>query len=68
MWESFSDEVSESQRELEVSLSHLSSFEESFEQFQKWLTEITSKVKVDSDLKATLQEKKMQLQSHKVGF
>lgn len=43
-----------------------SSYDDSFDQFQKWLAEAATKVKVDAAVKATLQEKKVQLQSHKV--
>ena len=65
-WESLSDLLSENQRQMEVSLVQLSSYEDSFEQFQKWLTNIEIKVKRDGESKGSLQEKKVQLQSHKI--
>lgn len=66
-WEVFTDQLSDTQRNVEVSLLQLSTFEDSVEQFHKWLTSTEVKVKSDADTKATLQEKKMQLQSHKVS-
>ena len=65
-WEGVTDSLSDTQRQLEVCLGQLSSFEESREQFSKWLTDTEVKVKLQADLKATLQEKKVQAQSHKV--
>ena len=65
-WESFSDELQESQRQLEVTAVQLSSFEESFDQFQKWSQDTTCSIQLDGDLKGTLQEKKLQLQHHRV--
>jgi len=66
-WEVFTDQLSDTQRNVEVGLLQLSSFEDSVEQFHKWLASTEVKVRSDADPKATLQEKKMQLQSHKVG-
>ena len=65
-WEAFSDQLSESQRQMEVSLVQLSSYEDSLNQFYKWLTDTQAKVKAEGEVKATLPEKKVQLQSHKV--
>ena len=67
-WEGFSDDLSDTQRELEVSALQWSSYDESVSSFQKWISEAEAKLKLDSDLKATLQEKKVQLHSHKVLF
>lgn len=50
---------------MEVSLVQLSSYEDSLNQFRKWLTDTQAKLKVDSEVKASLPEKKMQLQGHK---
>ena len=52
---------------MEVSLVQLSSYEDSINQFQKWVAETQTKVKAENELKATLPEKKVQLQSHKVS-
>ena len=67
-WEGFSDDLSDTQRELEVSALQWSSYDESVNSFQKWISEAEAKLKLDSALKATLQEKKVQLHSHKVLF
>ena len=66
-WEGVTDALSDTQRQLEVCLGQLSSFEDSRDQFSKWLTDTEVKVKLQADLKATLQEKKVQAQSHKVS-
>ena len=65
-WEGFTDQLSDTQRKLEVSLVQLSSYEDSFQQFRTWMSETEVKVQAEADLKATLQEKKVQLQSHRV--
>ena len=66
-WEMLGDTLSDSQRKLEVRSLQWSSYDDSFQQFQRWLSEAAAKVKHDSDVKATLQEKKVQQQDHKVG-
>ena len=50
----------------QVSLSQLSSFEDSLEQFQRWVQEAAAKLKMDADLRPSLHDKKLQLQTHKV--
>ena len=65
-WESFSDTLSDTQRKLEVCLLQWSSYDDSFDQFRQWINQ--AKAKFDKELKATLQDKKVQLQSHKVGL
>ena len=65
-WESFSDTLTESQRKMEVCLLQWSSYDDSFEQFQRWLTETVAAVTLHDELQATLPEKKAQLQNHKV--
>ncbi len=67
-WESFSDELSDAQRDMEVSALQWSSFDENAKAFQTWISEADAKLKLDADLKATLQEKKVQLHNHKVGM
>lgn len=66
-WETFSDSLSDSERKLEVCLLQWSSYDDSFDQFQRWLNEVTDKVASSNQLQATLPEKKAQLQNHKVG-
>ena len=65
-WEGFSDDLSDTQRDLEVSALQWSSYDESVNAFLKWIGDAEAKLKLDSDPKATLQEKKVQLHSHKV--
>ena len=65
-WESLGDSLSDTQRSLEVSSLQLSSYEENFGQFNNWLKESQSNLQSEAELKATLPEKKIQLQNHKV--
>ena len=65
-WESFNDSLNETHRTLKSSIMQLSSFEENFEQLQQWVHDTESQVLVEPELKATLQEKKAQLQNLKV--
>ena len=65
-WDSLNDHLSDTQRKVEVCLLQLSSLDDHIEQFQRKLTDIEAKVKAEQELKATLPEKKMQLQNHKV--
>ncbi|KAK0046935.1 nesprin-1, partial [Biomphalaria pfeifferi] len=65
-WEALRDEISDVQRKLDLNLNQWSSYDENFEIFQKWLLDMEVKLKEDAELKATLPEKKAQLQNHKV--
>ncbi|KAH9507324.1 hypothetical protein Btru_056910, partial [Bulinus truncatus] len=65
-WETLRDEISDIQRKLDLSLNQWSSYDENFEIFQKWLLDMEVKLKEDAEQKATLPEKKAQLQNHKV--
>lgn len=65
-WEALRDEVSDIQRKLDLNLNQWSSYDENFELFQKWLLDMEVKLKEDGELKATLPDKKAQLQNHKV--
>ncbi|KAK7104412.1 hypothetical protein V1264_019133 [Littorina saxatilis] len=65
-WDQMCDEVSETQRKLDTNLSQWSSYDENFDAFHKWLLDVEVKLKQDAELKATLPEKKAQLQNHKV--
>lgn len=67
-WESFGDELTECQRNTEVCLLQWSSYDDSFDQLHKWLVNVEAKLLGDAGLKATLHEKKQQLQTHKVGY
>ena len=65
-WESFNDSLNETQRSLESSRMQWSSFDENFEQLMQWVQDMEPHVMTEPDLKATLQEKKAQLQNIKV--
>lgn len=65
-WEQGCDVLSETQRKLDTTLLQWSSYDENFEQFQKWLLDTEIKLREDTDLKATLPDKKAQLQNHRV--
>jgi nesprin-1 len=65
-WESFSDKLNDTQRSLEGSRMQWQSFDENFDQLTHWVHDMENQVITDPDLKATLQEKKAQLQNLKV--
>lgn len=67
-WEVLGDEMSENQRELESCVTQWSSYADQSEHMQKWILEAELQLNEDSDLKATLPEKKAQLQNQKVRF
>ncbi len=62
--------MSATQRKLECSMLEWSAYDDSFDQFQKWLLDAEVKLREDGEMKATLPDKKAQLQNHKVrpGF
>lgn len=65
-WEQVCDTLSDTQRKLDTTLLQWSSYDENFEQFQKWLLDTEMQLREDTDLKATLPDKKAQLQNHRV--
>lgn len=65
-WESFNDALNDTQRSLESSRMQWSSFDENFDQLMQWVHDTESQVMTEPELKATLQEKKAQLQNLKV--
>ncbi|KAJ8309205.1 hypothetical protein KUTeg_014079 [Tegillarca granosa] len=65
-WEQLCDQLSDTQRKLDSCLVQWSSYDENFEQFQKWLLDTEIQLKEDTDLKSTLPDKKAQLQGHRV--
>ncbi|XP_025103982.1 nesprin-1-like isoform X4 [Pomacea canaliculata] len=65
-WDLMCDEVSETQRKLDMNLNQWASYDESFDAIHKWLIDAEVKLKQEAELKATLPEKKAQLQNHKV--
>lgn len=67
-WEQLCDQLSDTQRKLDSCLVQWSSYDENFEQFQKWLLDTEIQLKEDTDLKSTLPDKKAQLQGHRVSI
>lgn len=65
-WEQVCDLLSDTQHKLDSCLLQWSSYDENFEQFQKWLLDTEIQLKEDTDLKSTLPDKKAQLQNHRV--
>ncbi|KAL5008450.1 hypothetical protein ScPMuIL_014031 [Solemya velum] len=65
-WDQVCDQLSETGRKLDSCLLQWSSYDENFEQFQKWLLDSEVQLKEDIDHKATLPEKKAQLQNHRI--
>lgn len=67
-WDRLFDDVMSAQRQLEVSLVQWTSFDESYEQLETWMKNMESQLKGDLPLRATLDEKKAQLNTYKVGM
>ena len=65
-WELVCDQLSDTQRKLESCLIQWSSYDENYEQLQKWLLDTEVQLKEDTDMKGTLPDKKAQLQNHRV--
>ena len=65
-WEGFNDSLSDTQRQLDSSQMHWRSFDENYEQLQKWVNEVEGQMDPEPELKANLQEKKALLQHYKV--
>lgn len=65
-WENYNDALNETQRKLEGSKMQWSSFDENFEQLDKWMDDTAEQLKEDADVKNTLQEKKAALQHYRV--
>lgn len=64
-WDRFSDHLSNTQRQLDSSRMQLMSFDENFEQLNKWVDDMEVKMR-ESEMKTTLPEKKNLLQQYKV--
>lgn len=65
-WEQVCDQLSETQRKLESCLIQWSAYDENYEQLQKWLLDTEVQLNEDTDMKATLPDKKAQQQNHRV--
>ncbi|CAH1403532.1 unnamed protein product [Nezara viridula] len=66
LWEALSENLQESLQILEQCLVQFAEFTLSQEQLTKWLKEVEKAMQAHTELKGTLQEKKAQLQNHKI--
>jgi nesprin-1 len=65
-WETLGEQMQSSWQKLDACLSQFSDFTTSQEELTKWLKGIEKSMQIHTQLKATLQEKKAQLQNHKI--
>lgn len=66
MWDSFCEDLQASSNKLEQCLMQYVEFSMAQEQLTKWLRDIEKAMQQHTELKASLQEKKAQLQNHKI--
>lgn len=66
-WDSLFDDLSAVQRKLEVAMVQWTSFDDSNTQVAQWLKEMEGQLEGTMSLRATLEQKKSQLQNYKVG-
>lgn len=67
-WERLFSAINDTQRRVDSSLLQWMSYAEGQDQLVRWLADSESAIRADTDLKNTLQEKRMQLQNQRVGF
>ena len=67
-WELVCDQLSDTQRRLESCRIQWTSYDDVYEQLHKWLLDTEVQLKEDTDMKATLPDKKAQQQNHRVGL
>ncbi|GBO98724.1 Nesprin-1 [Eumeta japonica] len=66
LWDSFGDSFQETVNKLDQCLLQFSDFSLAQEQLTKWLKDVEKAMQKHTELKATLEEKKAQLQNHKI--
>lgn len=66
IWDSFSDDLQSATNKLDQCLMQFQDFTASQEQLTKWLKDVERAMHQHTELKATLQEKRAQLQNHKI--
>ncbi|KAF5292004.1 hypothetical protein FQA39_LY14121 [Lamprigera yunnana] len=66
IWDGFSDDLQNASNKLEQCLAQFSDFTSTQEQLTKWLKNVEKAMYHQTELKATLQEKRAQLQNHKI--
>ncbi|XP_064211053.1 muscle-specific protein 300 kDa isoform X18 [Tribolium castaneum] len=66
IWDSFSDDLQNATNKLDQCLVQFSDFSSTQEQLTKWLKDVEKAMQQHTELKTTLQEKRAQLQNHKI--
>jgi nesprin-1 len=66
LWDSFSDDLQTSSHKLDQCLLQFAEFSLAQEQLTKWLRDVEKAMQQHTELKASLQEKRAQLQNHKI--
>lgn len=66
IWDSFSDDLQAATNKLDQCLMQFQDFTASQEKLTKWLKDVEKAMHQHTELKATLQEKRAQLQNHKI--
>lgn len=66
LWESFGDVLQDTSNNLDQCLLQFSDFSLAQEQLTKWLKDVEKAMQQHTELKASLQEKRAQLQNHKI--
>ena len=65
-WETLLQGLQDAQRRVDGYLMQWSSYTDGQDQMMRWMTEAEGALRADVDLKNTLQEKRVQLQTHRV--
>lgn len=65
-WDNFTDDLNSSTQKLDQCLLQFGEFTAAQEQLTKWLKDVEKSMEIHTELKATLQEKRAQLQNHKL--
>ena len=65
-WETLSEEIQQNANKIDLCLQQFTDFTNSQEQLTKWLKDIEKHMQQHTELKPSLQEKKTQLQNHKI--
>lgn len=66
IWDSYSDDLQNTSNKLDQCLVQFGDFTATQEQLTKWLKDVETAMQQHTELKATLQEKRAQLQNHKI--
>lgn len=66
IWDTFADDLQSSTNKLDQCLTQFSDFTATQEQLTKWLRDVEKAMHQHTELKSTLQEKRAQLQNHKI--